>query len=146
VKTEAIFDSSFWVHAVYLEARMTRAKTRNKTITISVRLRSEEHEVLRRLCRLKNTTQTACLADLATRQAREELLEYGVHEYVEDRASLSELAAKTGLDVPTIMEAVAKTRAKDQGAQAAFLAAAKSLAEAHQDPAFYRLAVTALKG
>ena len=124
---------------------MTKAKKSNKTVTISVRLTSEEHEMLQRLCRLKNTTQTACLAHLATRQAREELLRYCVDEYVEGRASLSELATKSGLDVPTIMEAVAKTRAKDQGAQAAFLAAVKSLAEAHQDPEFYRLAVTALK-
>jgi hypothetical protein len=124
---------------------MTKAKKHNKTVTISVRLKSEEHEMLQRLCRLKNTTQTACLAHLATRQARDELLQHAVYEYVEGRASLSELATKTGLDVPTIMEAVAKTRAKDQGAQAAFLAAAKSLAEAHQDPAFYQLAVTALK-
>ena len=124
---------------------MKKTKKHDKTVTISVRLKPEEHEMLQRLCRLKNTTQTACLADLATRQAREEILEYGVREYLEARASLSELATKTGLDVPTIMEAVAKAREQDQGAQAAFLAAAKSLSEAHQDPAFYQLAVTALK-
>jgi hypothetical protein len=107
---------------------------------------SEEHEVLQRLCRLKNITQTACLADLATQQAREELLAYAVREYGEGRASLSELAAKTGLDVPTLMEAVAHERTEEKEAQAAFLAAAKSLAEAHHDPKFYQLAIKALTG
>ena len=86
-----------------------------------------------------------CLSDWSGEEL-EEILDFAVREYSEGRASLSELAAKTGLDVPTIMEAVAKVHAQDQGAQTAFLAAAKSLAEAHQDPAFYQLAVTALKG
>jgi hypothetical protein len=125
---------------------MKKAKKSNKPITISVRLKPEEHEILQRLCRLKKTTQTACLANLATRQAKEELLAYAVREYVEGQASLSELATKTGLDVPTIMEAVAEERAEDSEAQAAFLAAAKSLSKAHKDPAFYQLAVKALNG
>jgi hypothetical protein len=46
-------------------------KSCKKTITISVRLKPEEHEVLQRLCRLKNITQTACLADLATHSRQE---------------------------------------------------------------------------
>jgi hypothetical protein len=125
---------------------MKKAKKGKKTITISVRLTPEEHEILQRLCRLKKTTQTACLANLATQQAREELLAYAVREYVEGRRSLSELATKTGLDVPTIMEAVAQERAEDNEAPAAFLAAAKSLSKAHKDPEFYQLAVKALTG
>jgi hypothetical protein len=67
-----------------------------------------------------------------------------VQEYLEGHASLSELATKTGLDVPAIMDAVAAERSQNQAAQAAFLAAARSLSEAHEDPAFYDLAVKAL--
>ena len=123
---------------------MRRGRKDKRTITISVRLKSEEHEVLRRLCQLKNTTQTAYLASLATRQAKRELLDYAAREYVEGRASLSELATKTGLDVPTIMEAIAGVSAKDKKAQEAFLAGAKALSQAHKDPEFYKLAVKAL--
>ena len=123
---------------------MRRTNRKRKAISISVRLTSEQHEVLQRLCHLKNTNQTAYLTNLATEQARRELLEYAVKEYSGGKASLSELATKTGLDVPTIMEAVTEVSAQDKRAGEAFLEAAQSLAKAHQDPEFYELAVKAL--
>lgn len=124
---------------------MKRAR-KEKKITISVRLTGEQHEILQRLSRLKNTTKTAYLANIATRQARRELLDYAVEEYISGRASLSELATKIGLDVPTIMDAVAEVSAKDERAREAFLEAAKSLSESRGDPEFYELAVKALAG
>ena len=98
---------------------------------ITIRLSPERHALLKRLCTLKGMTQTGYLASLATDQARRELEEHAVREYLEGKASLSELARKTGLDVPTIMEAVAASGAEEKRAIEGFLKAAKSLAAAH---------------
>lgn len=121
---------------------MKRAKKGKTTITI--RLTAEQHEVLERLCELKQTSKTSYLARLATDQARQDLLDYAVREYLERRASLSELAKKTVFDVPTIIDAVASVSAEDRRATDAFLSAAKALADAHADPDFYELAVRAM--
>lgn len=80
------------------------------------------------------------LTQLATTQAKKELLAYAVEEYQAGRASLSVLAKKTGLEVPTIMEAVAKVTGEDPHGAESFLSAVKTLADANQDPEFYRLA------
>lgn len=117
---------------------------KNKKTQLSVRLTDAQNEVLERLCRLKNTTKTAYLASLAVRQAQQELLDHAVREYLEGKASLSELAKKTGLEVPTIMDAVAEVSGKDRQAREAFLAAAKSLSDVHRDPEFYELVSRAL--
>jgi len=77
---------------------------------------------------------------LATSQAKKELLTYAVEEYRAGQASLSELAKKTGFDVPTIMEAVAKATGEDTHVMEGFLAAVKTLADDTNDPEFYRLA------
>ena len=60
------------------------------------------------------------LARLAKDQARRELLNYSADEYLEGKASLSELSKKTGLDVPTIMDEVASIKGKDRRAVEAF--------------------------
>ena len=44
-----------------------------KTTTVTVRLTDEEYEVLRRLCALRQTSQTGYLTHLATSQAKKEL-------------------------------------------------------------------------
>lgn len=111
-----------------------------KTTTVTVRLTDEEYEVLRRLCALRQTSQTGYLTHLATSQAKKELLAYAVEEYREGRASLSELAKKTGFDVPTIMEAVAKVTGEDREVRNGFLSAVKTLADTNNDPEFYELA------
>ena len=120
------------------------SRPRREKATITIRLTQERHTVIKRLCVLKGMTQTGYLASLATEQARKELQEHAVREYLEGKASLSELARKTGLDVPTIMEAVAASGAEEKRAIEGFLKAAKSLAAAHSDPEFYELALKAV--
>ena len=119
-------------------------RNKKERTTISIRLTDEQHEVLRRLCRLKNTTQSAYLAYLAAEQSRKGLVDYAVSEYVQGRASLSELATKTGLEVPAIMDAVARVSGEDKRVVEAFLSAAKTLSETHRDPEFYELALKAV--
>src|SRR2546430_406885 len=109
-------------------------RERRQTTTVTVRLTDEEYEVLRRLCALKQTSQTGYLTQLATSQAKKELLDYAVEEYRARKASLSELAKKTGIDVPTIMEEVAKTVGEDKRMEASFLSAVEALSEANADP------------
>jgi hypothetical protein len=120
-------------------------KEKRQTTTVTVRLTDEEYEVLRRLCVLKRTSQTGYLTHLATSQAKKELLDYAVGEYRAGRASLSELAKKTGLDVPTIMEEVARVTGEDKQALEGFLSAVKTLSQENDDPELYLLAVTASK-
>ncbi len=112
--------------------------------TVTIRLTDEEYEVLGRLCALKKTSRTAYLARLTTRHARRELLAYATTAYREGKASLSELATTTGLDLPTIMDEVAQITGKDARAVDEFLAAVKTLSHVHNNPDFYRLAVKAL--
>jgi uncharacterized protein (DUF1778 family) len=119
-------------------------KPRKDRTTITIRLSRERHALLKRLCTLKGMTQTGYLASLATEQARRELKEHAVREYLEGKASLSELARKTGLDVPTIMESIAPGEVEERRAVEGFLKAAKTLAETHSDPEFYELAVRAV--
>ena len=116
-----------------------------KTTTVTVRLTDEEYAVLQRLCALRQTSQTGYLTHLATRQAKKELLTYAVEEYRAGRASLSELAKKTGFAVPTIMDAVANATGEDTHVMDGFLAAVKTLADEHNDPEFYQLARKTLK-
>jgi uncharacterized protein (DUF1778 family) len=112
--------------------------------TITIRLTPERHALLKRLCALKGISQTGYLASLATERARQELKEHAAREYLAGRASLSELARRTGLDVPTIMEVVAAGGAEEKRAIEGFLKAVKSLADTHSDPEFYELAVKAV--
>ena len=119
------------------------AEKRGKT-TISVRLSNQEHEVLSRLCALKKTSRTEYLVTLAKNQVKKELLQYAVEEYLKSGESLSALAKKTGLDVPTIMDEVARATGEDQRVVEGFLSAVKTISEANKDPEFYRVAVNAL--
>ncbi|MBI1748891.1 MAG: hypothetical protein HYR55_20245 [Acidobacteria bacterium] len=115
-----------------------------KTTTITIRLTDDQHDVLQRLCRLKHTSQTAYMSYLAAEQALKELLNYAVREYLEGKASLSALSNQTGLDVPTLMNAVADVSAEDKRVVESFRSAAKALSVAHKDPKFYELALKAL--
>jgi hypothetical protein len=98
-------------------------KEKHAKTTVTVRLTDEEDQVLKRLCMLKKTSKTGYLARLAKEQAKRELLGYAAEEYLGGRASLSELAEKTGLDVPTIMDQVAGIQGEDKRAVEAFLSA-----------------------
>ena len=120
------------------------SRPRREKATITIRLTQDRHTVIKRLCSLKGMTQTGYLASLATEQARRELKEHAVREYLQGKASLSEIARKTGLDVPAIMEAITPGEVEEKRAIEGFLKAARTLAETHSDPEFYELAVKAV--
>lgn len=120
-------------------------KEKQGKTTLTVRLTEEEDQVLSRVCMLKKTSKTGYLTRLARDQARRELLDYAAGEYLEGKASLSELAKKTGLDVPTIMDEVARIKGVETRAVDAFLSAVETLSKVNEDPEFYNLAVKAVK-
>ena len=120
-------------------------KEKHEKTTITVRLTDEEDRVLRRLCMLKKISKTGYLARLAKDRANAELLSYAAGEYLEGKASLSELAKKTGLDVPTIMDEVAGIKGGEKRAVEAFLSAVETLSKLNKDPEFYHLAVKAVR-
>ena len=120
-------------------------KAKSSKTTVTVRLTPEEYALVKRVCSLKKTTCTGYLTSLATRQARQELLCYAADAYLKGEASVSTLAKKTGLDVPTILDEVARLTGKDTRAVDGFLSAVKTLAAANNDPEFYEIAVKALK-
>ncbi len=120
-------------------------KEKHEKTTVTIRLTDEEDQVLRRLCMLKKTSKTGYLARLAKDQAKKELLNYAAGEYLEEKASLSELAKRTGLDVPTIMDEVARIKGGEKRAVEAFLSAVETLSKLNKDPEFYNLAVKAIR-
>jgi hypothetical protein len=120
-------------------------KERREKTTVTIRLTDEEDQVLSRLCVLKRTSKTGYLARLAKDQAKRELLSFAAEEYLEGRASLSELAKKTGLDIPTIMDEIASIKGEDRRAVEAFLSAVETLSRLNKDPEFYNLAVKAVR-
>lgn len=119
-------------------------KANSSKIAVTVRLTHREAENLKRLCALRKTTRAGYLTQMATDLARKDLLDYAVREYTEGKASLSELAKKTGLDAPTIMDGIVSVSGEDKAALDAFLAAAKTLSKLNKDPEFYELAVKAV--
>ncbi len=94
---------------------------------------------------LKKTSKTGYLTRLAKDQAKRELLNYATGEYLEGKASLSELAKKTGLDVPTIMDEIARIQGGEKRAVEAFLSAVETLSKVNKEPEFYDLAVKAVR-
>ena len=120
-------------------------KEKHEKTTVTIRLTDEEDQVLRGLCMLKKTSKTGYLARLAKDQAKKELLNYAAGEYLEEKASLSELAKRTGLDVPTIMDEVARIKGGEKRAVEAFLSAVETLSKLNKDPEFYNLAVKAVR-
>ena len=120
-------------------------KEKREKTTVTVRLTDDEDQLLRRLCTLKKTSKTGYLARLAKDRAKAELLNYAAEEYLEGKASLSELAKKTGLDVPTIMDEVARVTGGEKQAVEAFLSAVETLSKVNEDPEFYHLAVKAVR-
>jgi len=127
------------------EGRKLMKKKKHEKTTLTVRLTDEEDQVLTRLCMLKKTSKTGYLARLAKDQAKRELLNYATGEYLEGKASLSELAKRTGLDVPTIMDEIARIRGGEKRAVEAFLSAVETLSKVNEDPEFYNLAVKAVR-
>ncbi len=121
------------------------SKEKRHRTTVTVRLSDEEYNVLTRLCDLQQTTRTAYLARVATQNAKKELLSYAVDAYRAGRASLSELASRTGIDVPTIMEEIARITGEDTEAVDGFLSAVETLSQLYNDPEFYAMARKAIR-
>jgi len=82
---------------------------------------------------------------LATNQPKQELLRYATEEYMKGSASVCTLGKKTGLDVPTLLDEVARMTGEDTRAVDGFLSAVKTLSKVNNDPEFYQIAVKALK-
>ena len=127
------------------KGRKLLKKEKLEKTTVTVRLTDEEDQVLSRICMLKKTSKTGYLARLAKDQAKRELLRYAAEEYLGGRASLSELAKKTGLDVPTIMDEVASIKGEDKRAVEAFLSAVETISKLNKDPELYNLAINAVR-
>ena len=120
-------------------------KEKQEKTTLTVRLTDEEDQALRRICMLKKISKTGYLARLAKDQAKRELLNYAAEEHLKGKASLSELAKKTGLDVPTIMNEIARIKGGEKRTVEAFLSAVETLSKVKEDPELYNLAVKALR-
>jgi len=88
---------------------------------------------------------TEIFAGLAKDQAKKELLDYAAREYLGGKASLSELSKKTGLDVPMIMDEIARIQGGEKRTVEAFLSAVETLSKVKEDPELYNLAVKALR-
>ena len=95
----------------------------------------------KRLTQQPKSRASSLLTRLAKDQAQEGTFNYASEEYLEGKASLSELPKKTGLDVPTIMDEVASIKGEDKRAVEAFLSAVKTISKLNKDPEFYNLAV-----
>ncbi len=117
----------------------------SRNYTLTVRLTNEEDQVLSRLYMLKKTSKTGYLASLAKDQAKREPLDYAAGQYLEGKASLSELAKKTSLDVPTIMDEVARIKGGETRVVDAYLSAVETLSRVNEDPEFYNLALKAVR-
>jgi hypothetical protein len=127
------------------ERKKLMKKEKQEKTTLTVRLTDEEDQVLRRICMLKKISKTGYLARLAKDQAKRELLNYAAEEHLKGKASLSELAKKTGLDVPTIMDEIARIKGGEKRTVEAFLSAVETLSKVKEDPELYNLAVKALR-
>src|SRR4030095_3852221 len=120
-------------------------KEKHEKTTVTVRLTDEEDQILSRLCILKKTSKTGYLARLAKEEAKQQLPCHAAEEYLAGGASLSELAKKTGLDVPTIMDEVARIKGEDKRAVEAFLSAVETISKLNKDPELYNLAINAVR-
>jgi hypothetical protein len=127
------------------ERKKLMKKEKQEKTTLTVRLTDEEDQALRRICMLKKISKTGYLARLAKDQAKRELLNYAAEEHLKGKASLSELAKKTGLDVPTIMDEIARIKGGEKRTVEAFLSAVETLSKVKEDPELYNLAVKALR-
>jgi hypothetical protein len=114
--------------------------------TLSIRLTREERLRLEKASRLHNLSQGRYLylARLAVEHTRQDLLAYAVRRYRAQEASVSELATETGLDVPSILHALASEASAGESAAHALLAEAQALSRRLADPELHELAKAAL--
>jgi hypothetical protein len=114
-----------------------------KLKTVSVRLDEESGAQVEKAAALLRQSQGAFLARVGEEAARNVLLDWAADEYRSQRASLSELAAETGLALEGIAQRIVEQRS--ELATEMYLASARKLAETLDIPDFYEAATRAVE-
>jgi uncharacterized protein (DUF1778 family) len=106
-----------------------------KLKTVSVRLDARASARVERAARLLRQSKGAFLARAGEEAAQRVLLEWAAQRYEAEAASLSELAAETGLPLEAIAQEVTRQRGED--ATEHYLASCRKLSETLRMPEFY---------
>ena len=111
--------------------------------TVSVRLGDQAGARVSKAAQLARQSKGAFLAQAGEEAARHLLLEWARQRHASGEASLSELAAETGVPIEVIAEHVSAQRSAV--ATDMYLTSARRLAEALKTPRFYAEAKRAVK-
>lgn len=114
-----------------------------KLKTVSVRLNDQASARVDRVARLLRQSRGAFLAQAGDDAAQRALLDWAAHQYREEAASLSELAAELQLPLEAIARHVIGSGMKE--ASALYLSSCRKLAETFDMPDFYTRAQIALQ-
>lgn len=114
-----------------------------KLKTVSVRLEDRAGARVSKAAQLARQSKGAFLARAGEEAAKNVLLEWAVQRHASGEASLSELAAETGVPIEAISEHLSGQRSEE--ATEMYLTSARRLAEALKTPAFYAEAKRAVK-
>lgn len=114
-----------------------------KLKTVSVRLEDRAGARVSKAAELARQSKGAFLARAGEEAAKNLLLEWAVERHASGEASLSELAAETGVPVEAIAEHISGRRSRE--ATEMYLTSARRLAGALKTPAFYAEAKRAVK-
>lgn len=114
-----------------------------KKRTISVRINDEAKQRVERAAKLLRQSLGAFLEKAGEERARAVLLAWAAGRYRRGEASLSELAAETGLAVEEVMEAIGSD-GKEEAIEM-FLASCRTVAETRHNPEFLRLGQEVVK-
>jgi hypothetical protein len=114
-----------------------------KLRTVSVRLGDAAGGRVSKAAQLARQSKGAFLARAGEAEAERILLDWAIERYSTGEASLSELAAETGLPLEVIATRIAERRG--EAATDMYLASARRLAEVNGDPGFYAEARRAAK-
>ncbi len=114
-----------------------------KLKTVSVRLRDEAGARVSKAAQLARQSKGAFLARAGEEAARRILLDWAVERHASGEASLSELAAETGVPVEAISQHASGQRSEE--ATEMYLTSARRLAEALKTPRFYAEAKRAVE-
>ncbi|MSQ14876.1 MAG: hypothetical protein EXR50_03325 [Dehalococcoidia bacterium] len=114
-----------------------------KLKTVSVRLDEKADARLDRASHLLHQSKGAFLAQAGDQEAQRVLLDWAAQQYRAGTASLSELAAETGVPLEAISQQISSQGAEE--AMELYLGSCKKLAEAFQMPDFYTKAQQAVQ-
>lgn len=114
-----------------------------KLKTVSVRLEDRAGARVSKAAQLARQSKGAFLASAGEEAARNLLLQWAAQRHASGEASLSELAAETGVPLEAIAEHISGLRSEE--ATGMYLASAQRLAEALNTPGFYTAAKRAAK-